>query len=83
MSRLSSTTEGRFATTKGRFAAGAAAFVVLSAAGLTPATGLEGLQVREPDRPRSADAAERWWASCTGNQPFSADAAERWAAECW
>ena len=70
-------------TTTSRLTAGAATFVVLAAAGLTPATGLESLQVREPDRPRSADAAERWWASCTDNQPFSADAAERWAAECW
>lgn len=76
MSRLSS-------TTKGRFAAGAAAFVVLTATAFTPATGLEGLQVREPDRPRSADAAERWWASCADDLPLSADAAERWAAECW
>ena len=70
-------------TTTSRLTAGAAAFVVLAAATLSPASGLEGLRVQEPDRPHSADAAERWWASCTDNQPFSADAAERWAAECW
>jgi hypothetical protein len=76
MSRLSR-------TTRGRLAAGAATFIVLTAGALTSATGVESLQVREPDRPRSADAAERWWASCVDGLPFSADTAERWAAKCW
>lgn len=68
---------------RGRLVAGAATFVVLTAAGLIPATGLEGLQVREPDRPRSADAAERWWTGCVDDLPSGADAAARWAADCW
>lgn len=70
-------------TTTSRLTACAATFVVLTAATLSPATGLEGLRVQEPDRPHSADAAERWWASCTDDLPLAADAAERWAAECW
>ena len=43
----------------------------------------EAMQVREPHRPHSADAAERWWASCVADLPHSADAAERAAADCW
>lgn len=40
-------------------------------------------QYRPVTRPHSADAAERWWLSCTSALPVSADAAERVAASCW
>jgi len=50
---------------------------------LVPVSVAESLQVREPHRPHSADAAERCGASCTANLPRSADAATRVAEACW
>jgi hypothetical protein len=41
---------------------------------------LAGSPVR---RPVSADAAERWWLSCTADLPTTPDAAERRLARCW
>ena len=76
MSRLSSTVKGRVAV------AGAAALITATTL-LAPASSAETLQVREPSRPHSADAAERWWASCVDGLARSADGAERWAAHCW
>jgi hypothetical protein len=41
---------------------------------------LAGSPVR---RPVSADAAERWWLTCTAELPTTPDAAERRLAQCW
>ena len=41
---------------------------------------LAGSPVR---RPVSADAAERWWLTCTADLPTTPDAAERRLAQCW
>jgi hypothetical protein len=76
MTGLSSTLTSRAVAT---FAAVAAVAVTT----LVPASGVEQPSVREPHRPHSADAAERWWLSCTATLPRSADAAARVAADCW
>jgi hypothetical protein len=36
-----------------------------------------------PSRPISADAAERWWLSCTSSAPRSADVVARLVDICW
>lgn len=88
--RPSSTSSSRIAV------AGTAALLALAAA-LSPASagaahladsdaGVsadETTVMRETHRPRSADAAERWWLNCMAAAPHSADAAERLAEQCW
>lgn len=70
-------------TLTSRAAATVAALAAVAVTALVPASGVEQPAMREPHRPRSADAAERWWLSCTATLPRSADGAERVAADCW
>lgn len=70
-------------TLTSRAVAAVAAVAAAAVTTLVPASGVEQAAVRQPHRPHSADAAERWWLSCTATLPRSADAAERVAADCW
>ena len=73
----------RLSSVRSRVSVIAAAVLVTAAATVVPASGLPSLEMRDPHRPHSADAAERWWLSCTATMPRSAEAASRLAESCW
>lgn len=61
----------------------AAADTTSAATQADPAPRLDDLVGTPASRPLSADAAERWWLTCTADTPTSPDAAARWIARCW
>lgn len=82
-SRMRGGTMSRLSSVRSRVSVIAAAVLVTAAATVVPASGLPSLEMRDPHRPHNADAAERWWLSCTATMPRSAEAASRLAESCW